>query len=188
MDAQDQLAIARLCLGLVLVAFAMVCMRRRTNVDRYRESLFTLRDELFDYMWKKDVPFDLPAYRLMRAFLNGAIRYADAFTPTTFVVGMLAIRRAAPAPGISAAIDEIEDPDVRERFRRTRSAFVDVSLVFLGPIGVLVRWAVKLGRFQRAVRTQVDRWIGALAVAGRDDSVARPLFAGGGTRGSLFRR
>ncbi len=187
MDAQEQLAVARLCLGLALVAFALVCMRRRTNVDRYRENLFTLRDELFDYMWKKDVPFDLPAYRLMRAFLNGAIRCAGALTPTTFVVGMFAIRRGAPAPALSAALDEIEDPDVRERFRRTRRDFVDVSLVFLGPIGVLVRWAVKLGRFQRALRVQVDRWIGALAVVGSDDSVARPLLAGRRAR-LLFRR
>lgn len=187
MEGQEQLAVARLCLGLALVAFALVCMRRRTNVDRYRENLFTLRDELFDYMWKKDVPFDLPAYRLMRAFLNGAIRCAGALTPTTFAVGMFAIRRGAPAPALSAAIDEIEDPDVRERFRRTRRDFVDVSLVFLGPIGVLVRWTVKLGRFHCALRVQVDRWIGALAVVGSDDSVARPLLAGRRAR-LLFRR
>lgn len=187
MEAQDQLAIARSCLSLALIAFAMVCMRRRTNVDRYRESLFTLRDGLFDYMWKNDVSFDLPAYRLMRAFLNGAIRCAGEITPTTFIVGLFAIRSDAPAPGMSAAIDEIEDPDVRERFRRTLGDFVEVTLVFLGPIGVLVRWAVKLDRFKRAVRTQVDRWIGELVVFGSEDSVARQLFAGRRAR-LLFRR
>ena len=182
MEAQDQLAIAQLCLSLALIAFAMVYMRRRTRVDRYRESLFTLRDGLFDYMWKNDVPFDLPAYRLMRAFLNGAILVADAITPMMFVVVMFALRREAPAPTLSAAIDEIEDPSIRAHFQQIRGDFVEESLAFLGPIGWIIRSAVKLKRVRRAVRAQVDLWISELVVFGSEDSVARPLFASDRTR------
>ena len=96
MEAQDQLAIAQLCLSLALIVFGVCYMHRRTRVDRYRERLFTLRDGLFDYMWKNDIPFDLPAYRLMRAFLNGAIRVASEVTPTMFLAVMFATSRKAP--------------------------------------------------------------------------------------------
>ena len=146
-------------------------MHRRTRVDRFREGLFTLRDEFFDYMWKHDISFDLPAYRLMRAFLNGAIRAAGDITPTMFVVVMFAVRRHAPAPALSAAIGEIEDPSIREHFRQTRSNFVELLPVFLGPIGRVLGLAVKLDRL----------------VFGSEDSVARPLFAGHGSR-LVFRR
>ena len=171
----------------MLIVFVVSYMHRRTRVDEFREGLFTLRDELFDYMWKHDISFDLPAYRLMRAFLNGAIRAAGDITPTMFVVVMFAVRRHAPAPALSAAIDEIEDPAIREHFRQTRSNFVELLLVFLGPIGRVLRLAVKLDRFKRAVRAQVDRWINELVVFGSEDSVARPLFAGHRSR-LVFRR
>ena len=188
MEAQDQLAIAQLSLSLALIAFAMVYMRRRTKVDRYRENLFTLRDELFDYMWKNDIPFDLPAYRLMRAFLNGGIRVADEITPTKFIVVMFALwREPPPAPAFSVEIDQIEDPSIREHFRQTRRDFIEASLVFLGPIGLIIRSAVKLERFKCAVRAQVDRWISELVIFGSEDSVARPFVAGGRAR-LVFRR
>ncbi|MDE2904666.1 MAG: hypothetical protein OXQ28_01130 [Acidobacteriota bacterium] len=178
MDAQDQLAIAQLCLSLALIVFALGYMRRRTRVDRYRESLFTLRDGLFDYMWKNDIPFDLHAYRLMRAFLNGAIRVAGSVTPLMFLVVMFAANRQGPVPVLSVAIDEIEDPGIREHFRQTRSDFVDVLLVFLGPVGTIIRLAIRLERFKRAVRAHVDHWINELVVFGSEDSVARSLVAG----------
>ena len=177
MDAQDQLAIAQLGMALALVAFALGYMRRRTRVDRYRESLFTLRDELFDYMWKNDVPFDLPAYRLMRDFLNGAIRVANVVTPLTLMVAALfAGSRPEPERALSVAIAEIGDPDVRERFERTRGDFTGVFLVFLGPIGLVIQLAVKLDRFKRTARAHVDRWMNELVVFGSHDTVVRPLF------------
>jgi hypothetical protein len=196
MEAQDQLAIAQLCLSLALIAFAVGYMHRRTRVDRFRESLFTLRDGLFDYMWKNDIPFDLPAYRLMRAFLNGGIRAASDVTPMAFLVVMVAVNRQAPAPVPFTAIDEIEDPGIRVHFRRTRSDFVKALLVFLGPIGLIIRLAAKLDRFKkRAVRPQVDRWINELpqvdrginelVVFGSEDSIAGSLF--GSSRSRLRR-
>lgn len=59
--------------------------------------------------------------------------------------------------------------------------------MFLGPIGRVIRLAVKLDRFKRSVRAQVDRWINELVVFGSEDSVARPLFAGDRSR-LVFRR
>ena len=179
MNVQDQLAIAQLCLGLALIVFAVVYMHRRTRVDRYRENLFTLRDELFDYMWKNEIPFDLPAYRLMRAFLNGAIRVAGSLSPMAFLAVMFAIRRQArPKMELLAEIEKIKDPKIRARFERTRVDFGEVLLVYLGLMGWILRFAVKLDRFKRAARQQVDRWMDELVVVGNEGSVGRPFFVG----------
>ena len=43
-----------------------IFMYKRTRADRLREDLFTIRDELFDYMWQHGLPYNLPAYRRMR--------------------------------------------------------------------------------------------------------------------------
>ena len=177
MDAQDQLAVAQSILGLALLVFVMGCMHRRTKLDRYRESLFTLRDDLFDYMWKNGVPFDLPAYRLMRDFLNGGIRTAGVVTPLMLAAAALfRDRQQEPAGALSAAIEAIEDPDVRARFKQTCSDFAEESLAFFGPVGLLARPAFKLDRFKRTVRAHADRWIDELVVFGSADAAAPPLF------------
>ena len=153
-------------------------MYRRTRADRFRESLFTLRDGLFDYMWKNDVRFDLPAYRLMRAFLNGTIWVAGRVTPTKCVLVMLMVGRPVPDLQLSATINQIEERAVRGHFRQTLKESIEVFLVVLGLFGWIIRLAVSLDHFKCAVRTQVDRSINKLVVFGSDDSVAGPLLAG----------
>ena len=182
MDVQDQVAIVQLCVSLGLIGFAFDHMYRRTRVDRYRETLFTLRDDLFDYMWKNDLSFDLPAYRLMRTFLNGAIRVAGEASPLAFVVLMLTISRQAPegpAYKLSAAISAIEDAGAREHFMRTRDEVVRALLVFLGVIGVFLRLAYKLERFKSWARAQANGWIDELLVFGGQDA---PVRLGQGSR------
>ena len=61
-------------------------MYRLTRVDAFREDIFSIRDELFDYMWRNNLPYDMPAYRLTRLQLNGMIRVSDQIHLFTFVV------------------------------------------------------------------------------------------------------
>ena len=173
MDAQDQAAIVQLCVSLGLIGFAFDYMYRRTRVDRYRETLFTLRDDLFDYMWKNDLSFDLPAYRLMRTFLNGAIRVAGEASPLAFVVLMFTISRqmpGGPAYRLPAEIAAIKDARTREYFMRTRDEVVRALLVFLGVIGLLLRLAYKLDRFRAWAREHANRWIDELLLFGSQDA------------------
>ena len=178
MDAQDQVAIAQLCLSLGLVGFAFGYMNRRTRADRYRESLFTLRDELFDYMWKNEVSFDLPAYRLVRTFLNGAIRAAGTVSPLAFVVLMFVVIQQAPPPRdrLRSAINETEDDDLRECLTRTRDGFVQAFLAYLGVIGAILRVALRLERFRRWARAQASLWIEGLVVFGNHNPDTKFLF------------
>ena len=152
MDAHDQAAIVQMFFSLALIAFSFGFMRRRTRVDRYRERLFTLRDELFDYMWKNDIPFDLAAYRMIRSSLNTAIRVAGEMRPTTVLLVMLTVGRHPPEPTLSVAIDAIEDDDIRAHFQRTIGDSVDASLKFMRYF-TLILWSIdKFQRLRRAVR------------------------------------
>lgn len=171
MDAQDQVAVAQLFLGLGLVTFGVGYMYRRTRAARCREALFTLRDDLFDYMWQNGLSYDLPAYRLMRTFLNGAIRVVGEVSPLAFLAVVFAIGRRMPeGDGLSEAIEAVEDERTREHLKEVRSNCVREMLVFLGPIGIVIRSAAKLGRIRNRLRKWVYRQLDELVMFGRQDS------------------
>ena len=50
------------------------------RLDGFRQEMFSLRDELFDYAYSGKIGFDDPAYRLLRQLMNGFIRYAHRLT------------------------------------------------------------------------------------------------------------
>lgn len=76
MSPIDHFQIIQLTAALGLLFFAYSFMYVRTRLDNFREDLFTLRDELFDYMWKNNLPYSMPAYTALRDALNGNIRLA----------------------------------------------------------------------------------------------------------------
>jgi hypothetical protein len=43
-------------------------------LDRFRQDVFGLRDELWDFAASGQISFDDPAYRLLRQLMNGFIR------------------------------------------------------------------------------------------------------------------
>lgn len=48
--------------------------------DSFRQSLFELRDELFDFAAAGNIPFDDPAYGMLRKLINGYMRFAHQAT------------------------------------------------------------------------------------------------------------
>lgn len=60
-----------------LVFFKLVPMYR---VDVFRETMFELRSELFDYAFAGNIRFNDPAYVLLRTLMNGFIRYGHHIT------------------------------------------------------------------------------------------------------------
>jgi hypothetical protein len=70
---------------LFLLAFVYLCYRD-LRIDLFREELFIVRSELFEYAASGAVPFDDPAYRLLVNFLNDIIRYAHALTFSRFII------------------------------------------------------------------------------------------------------
>ena len=172
MGLQEQVYLAQMLPTLVLVTVALAYVWRRTKVDYYRESMFTLRDDLFDYMWQNGLSFDLRAYRLMRESLNGAVRIADILTPLSFIAVLLMVRRHhRPAQRqLATAISEIKDMRVREHFEKIDNEAIRRQLRFLGLAGLLIHGAYKLTRFKH---WGTDRWFDAVLALGSPDADER---------------
>ena len=50
---------------------------RDYSVDRFRQQMFVLRDEVFDFASSGGIKFDHPAYGMLRFTINGFTRWAD---------------------------------------------------------------------------------------------------------------
>ena len=65
-------------LGLLIVIFLV--WRADLRTDEFRQRMFAIRDELFDYANSGHIKFGDPAYQLLRNSMNGFIRYAHRLT------------------------------------------------------------------------------------------------------------
>jgi len=63
--------------GIVYLLFWRV---RLLSMDSFRQRLFGLRDELFDYAAVGNIEFAHPAYAMLRSTMNGYIRFAHKTT------------------------------------------------------------------------------------------------------------
>ena len=75
-------------LALLMVVFLV--WRAHLRTDEFRQRLFAIRDEIFDYANSGHIGFRDPAYQLLRNSMNGFIRYAHRLT---FFQLMLTIAR-----------------------------------------------------------------------------------------------
>lgn len=150
-----------------LILFAVAFMHRRTRNDRYREDLFTIRDELFDHMWQNGIPFDLPAYRLLRTFLNGAIRTAD-LPGLAFVVLLLLWKDRLPSDPLTKALGQVEDEAVKQHLREVSQRAVSRvhRHMFRGISRVVFHLVVAVSRIQRSSFGAEAREAGLMVEAG----------------------
>ena len=68
--------------GSALALLLVIALVWRTDLrtDEFRQRLFIIRDELFDYAAHGQIAFEDPAYQLLRNSMNGFIRYAHRLT------------------------------------------------------------------------------------------------------------
>ena len=103
---------------------------RRLRVAVYREDLFSIRDELWDYMNKRK-SFDDPAYRAMRQLLNGLIRLAPRLYNGGLVLALLRKKTHSHEGAPSVLIRLVEDPELKEYLLRVESAARHRTFEFL---------------------------------------------------------
>lgn len=104
--------------------FVYSYLYKRVRLDAFREELFTLRDDLFDYMEARGLPFSTHAYGLLRSSINGMIRSANdgSFNLVTLSVYIRAFKEsekaAARTDTVSAAIAAIDELEARKHFEQ----------------------------------------------------------------------
>ena len=70
---------------------------RNYRIDKFRDQLFALRNELFDYAAQGGVSFDEPAYGILRNTMNGLLRYAERISFTHAILANV-VQRFRPSP------------------------------------------------------------------------------------------
>lgn len=66
--------------ALCVFSFLVFWLIPNYRLDLFRQEVFTVRDELFDYARAGHISFSHPAYRMLRQLFNGFIRYAHRLT------------------------------------------------------------------------------------------------------------
>lgn len=136
--------------GLSLIVLVLVTFKLWPNqrVDMFRQNMFALRDELFDFAADGNVAFEEPAYILLRQLMNGFIRYAHNLTPYRILMSYLrsnCVRREPISEWTSdfnRALGDLSEQN-REKLQsfHSRAAAMVLSQLVLSP-GLLLTLAL----------------------------------------------
>ncbi|HEY5328821.1 MAG TPA: hypothetical protein VIJ79_02965 [Acidobacteriaceae bacterium] len=102
-------------------AFLFFKMIPYARLDGFRQKMFAVRDELFDYAADGNIAFSHPAYVLLRRQMNGFIRYGHQLTVFRCLMTVVThkVSDDAPEGGWSSewkkALDSIKDDSVRKK-------------------------------------------------------------------------
>jgi hypothetical protein len=169
---------------------------RRTRADSFREDMFTIRDEMFDYLWQNNLSFESPSYMLLRDSLNGAIRVGDQLNILVFVQTVGEVVARGENRRLSETISEVRDPIHRAYFEKVqeRIALRIMKYLFLeGLAGLLFNPILAIAGSLEYISKLKERWAlrpaqkctYELAAFGRFDS---PEGRAMGRSGLLLRR
>jgi hypothetical protein len=132
-------------LALLFIWIAIFVFWRNYRIDKFRDELFALRNELFDYAAKGGVSFDEPAYGILRNTMNGLLRYAERIS---FMHTVLAntVQRLRPNPVYAKmfqmwplALNRLEEPqrDAIQRFNARLRSILIQHVVTSSPLPML---------------------------------------------------
>jgi hypothetical protein len=76
MTAHELGFIVQSCIALLSLGALWFWLFADYRCDKFRQKMFALRDEMFDFVSKEDDGFDLKAYRDLRELMNSLIRFA----------------------------------------------------------------------------------------------------------------
>jgi hypothetical protein len=157
----DQVATSiHIYLALSLLWFVLLILRRSYREDRFRQNMFALRDELFDYAHSGAILFEHPAYAILRTSMNGMIRFAHRVS-ISHMVSVYLLKRLIGAEAITQnhqhnleeAFNDVANLEARLRLRdihgRMRALLVEhlvkSSLILFVVLGSLIFIAMITG-------------------------------------------
>jgi len=157
---ETELAAYRFLIFLAIGIYLYVRPYKLLRIAAYREDLFTIRDELWDYMNQRGFDFKEPAYRGLRHMMNGFIRLAPQLNWTTPIAALLSAkwRRVPAQPRLFDLIAAVDDPELKKRLRSAELQVIrrTIRLFYLESVlGILVwplLWARRLSRLPRLLR------------------------------------
>ena len=138
--AQLSIAIQTLLSSIVFV-FVLFSLWPRQRVDLFRQQMFALRDELFDFALEGNIDFNDPAYTQLRELMNGFIRYAHNLTAYRALVSFLRWKCTSREPikgwavSWEQALSSVPDKNVKTKLEefRSKASMLAMSQLILSP-------------------------------------------------------
>ncbi len=128
-------------LSLLVLVFVMFLFWPEQRVVLFRQQMFALRDELFDFALEGKIEFDDPAYTQLRELMNGFIRYAHNLTPYRTLMSFLRWKCTSREPlkgwaiSWAQALNKLTSRDTKAKLEEfhARASMLVVSQLVLSP-------------------------------------------------------
>jgi len=119
----------------------------------FREQLFTLRAELFDYAANGDIAFDSVPYVMLRTMLNGFLRFGHRMDGIPFLVFMARLATEEPTEHSFAlrwrrealTLDVDQRTTLEDILRRTHVAVIEQAILSSLVLSVLAITGIVVG-------------------------------------------
>ena len=128
---------------MVALTFVLLKLWAEHRLDAFRQEMFAIRDDLFDYAADDNISFNDPAYRLLRRYMNGFIRYAHQLTFFRFCMTFVKIKLSGKTPESKwtedwdTALQGVRDIQVRSTLEKFHSRTMECAahrLIFGSPV------------------------------------------------------
>ena len=136
-------AVCESSIALVFLIVILLKLLPALRLDIFRQKMFAVRDELFDYAAAGNISFNDPAYRLLRQSINGFIRYGHRLTFFRLSMTVLQWKVLQQEPPLTwstkwdKAIGDVKSDEVRGRliaFHEQSFSLVFDHLVLGSPV------------------------------------------------------
>jgi hypothetical protein len=150
--------------GIIFLSVLVFDLVPAYRLDSFRQTMFTLRDQLWDYAAAGTISFDDPAYMLLRKLMNGFIRYGHQLTFFRVLMTTLHWHSFGQAPELTwhnkwnRALSQVKDPETRTFLENAhqRAMMVMVKHLITGsPVLLALLLAVSLWMIIRSGLTNL---------------------------------
>lgn len=139
--------LSQIWISIVLLLLVGVFVLARQRADRCRVRLRTVRESLFDFMWKNNLDFSNVEYQETRQLINGLLRLTSTVGPISFLILLCRIINEAPSKG---PYDDMPEGALKAELQRASNAALEIFVRFLfteGVFGLCLKTADKTFRW-----------------------------------------
>jgi len=140
MNAAELNVLITSLLSLIVLMLLIFWLWPQQRIDLFRQQMFAIRDELWDFAAAENLSFDDPAHALLRQLMNGFIRYAHNLTPYRILLSFLQWKYIGEPAGQwtsswNKAVKQLPNEDTQKALQQFHSRAMDLVLgqILLSP-------------------------------------------------------
>jgi len=150
MTASQLSVVVQSAIGFVILLIMLLILLPVLRLDLFRQQMFALRDELFDYARNGKIQYDHPAYLLLRKSMNGFIRYGHRLSLFQLMMTFCRWRILGEKPTTEwakrwdVALESVENEETRKALEafHIRSMDIVVNRLVMGSVPIFATVAI----------------------------------------------